>query len=126
MRQIAQPDLINFSMVAHQRKQEQEDKRQEVVLVKDWKKVGGSLERELREEGNWENVPEVPNGKSTLLVIKPVKELLVDHTSIFQNVEVREYGDESDGMEEEEEEDGGIQEESEYYEKVGQIFDERI
>lgn len=57
VRQIAQPDLINFSMVAHQRKQEIEDRKQETILAKDFKKVGDSLARELNEEANWENVP---------------------------------------------------------------------
>lgn len=76
-------------MVAHQRKQDIEERREEAVLIKDFKKVGESLVRELNEEANWENVPEVPEGKATLLVMKPVKELLVDNTSIFQNVDIK-------------------------------------
>lgn len=65
----------------------------------------------------------MPDGKSTLLVIKPVKELLVDNTSIFQNVDIKEYNESDVAYSDD---DQPIAEESQYHEKIGQIFDERV
>ena len=51
-------------------------------MVKDFNRITQSLQRQLNEESNCENVPSIPEGTSTLVVSKPVKELLVDSVSV--------------------------------------------